>query len=136
MQAANFTCSECEAKDKPLHVHHCYYAGKDPWVQVESDKNIFKVLCEDCHEDRGNLEHDVKLEFARLLAMLSSEAISSLMPQILEAQGDETDGITLMNDNQFEWYATARWFLHCYVNSNEPKYKQMYDDVLEEEKGR
>jgi hypothetical protein len=37
----------CEAKDRPLHVHHKYYLeGKMPW---EYPVGAFEILCEKCH---------------------------------------------------------------------------------------
>lgn len=48
MQRDDFTCQECGAKDKTLHVHHkTYIYGNDPWDYP--DKNLI-TLCENCHE--------------------------------------------------------------------------------------
>lgn len=45
----NFTCQECFATDKPLHVHHLEYErGIEPW---EYPDNCLITLCEDCHLD-------------------------------------------------------------------------------------
>ncbi len=47
-QRDSFTCVECGAEDKALHVHHLSYEwDKDPWdYPVEN----FKTLCVDCHD--------------------------------------------------------------------------------------
>lgn len=45
MERDGFTCQQCGAVDKTLHVHHHKYAGK-PW---EVDEYYLETLCEDCH---------------------------------------------------------------------------------------
>lgn len=48
LQRNCFSCFECGAKDKTLHVHHGYYErGLAPW---EYPDNSLHCLCEDCHE--------------------------------------------------------------------------------------
>jgi hypothetical protein len=42
----NFTCVECGAKDKTLHVHHRKYSG-EPW---EAPLEDLQTLCYECHE--------------------------------------------------------------------------------------
>jgi hypothetical protein len=81
LEAAGFACEECKATDKTLHVHHVVYTkGLEPW---EYYRRELIVLCEDCHEIRGSTEHDLKLEFGRLLRTLTIEQMSSLMPILL-----------------------------------------------------
>lgn len=47
LQAADFACEQCGATDKPLHVHHGYYAkGLEPW---DYPFGSLHCLCEDCH---------------------------------------------------------------------------------------
>ncbi len=53
-----FTCQECDAKEKTLHVHHMKY---------EFGKNIFDIsdehlvtLCEECHADITQINRDLK----------------------------------------------------------------------------
>lgn len=48
LQRDDFTCLACGAKDKQLHVHHCYYvSGRDPW---EYDSDSMLTWCKDCHK--------------------------------------------------------------------------------------
>lgn len=43
-----FKCLACGAKNKQLHVHHCYYvSGRDPW---EYGQRALKTLCSECHD--------------------------------------------------------------------------------------
>lgn len=51
-----WTCQECGATDKPLHVHHLEYHRCQPWEYHESK---LVTLCEDCHaeeHEKGNQE--------------------------------------------------------------------------------
>lgn len=49
LQAADFTCSSCDAKDAELHVHHLIYRrGAKPWEYGEHE---LEVLCKHCHAD-------------------------------------------------------------------------------------
>lgn len=81
---AGFRCEECGAENKTLNAHHCYYTGADPWVQGSADAHMFKALCDECHEERQSLEHDVKLEFARLLAEMPIGKLREMMDEILD----------------------------------------------------
>jgi len=49
MTRDNFTCQQCGAKYKTLHVHHLAYkrCHGDPWGCPDSD---LITLCEDCHQ--------------------------------------------------------------------------------------
>ena len=43
----NFTCEQCGAQEKTLHVHHSrYIKGRKVW---EYDNDVLMCLCEDCH---------------------------------------------------------------------------------------
>lgn len=49
LQRDDFTCQNCLATDKTLHIHHGYYRrGLEPW---EYDGTTLWTLCEDCHEE-------------------------------------------------------------------------------------
>jgi hypothetical protein len=100
LQRDSFTCQDCGDSESTLHVHHCLYIwGHDPWDYAPGE---LRTLCETCHSERGAVEHDVKLEFARLLAMLTTSEISSLMPDILVLRefGGPESGIAIC-DNGF-----------------------------------
>lgn len=48
LQRENFTCQDCGAKDRTLHVHHRYYvSGRHPW---EYPHFCYQVLCFECHD--------------------------------------------------------------------------------------
>ena len=48
MQRDGFCCSECDADDKTLNVHHVYYTrGADVWDYPD---HALVTLCNDCHE--------------------------------------------------------------------------------------
>lgn len=52
-----WTCQECRATDKPLHVDHTYYErGKEPW---EYENHTLITLCENCHAKITELRKDV-----------------------------------------------------------------------------
>lgn len=52
----DFTCRDCKAKDKTLHVHHLRYSG-EPW-DAPSDDLI--TLCLVCHEKRHGITDEGK----------------------------------------------------------------------------
>jgi len=58
LQRDGFTCQECGAIEKPLHVHHkVYQRGKKPW---EYDGGSLTTLCEDCHGFETVLDNRIK----------------------------------------------------------------------------
>jgi hypothetical protein len=51
----NFTCMQCNAQHRQLHVHHNYYElNKDPWDYPDL---CFYLLCDICHKE----EHDIQI---------------------------------------------------------------------------
>ena len=66
MELAGFTCEDCGAKDKPLNVHHSvYHKGRNPW---EYPNNLLRCVCEDCHQRREDLLHDIRVSLGRCSA--------------------------------------------------------------------
>lgn len=64
MNAAGFKCATCKSQANTLHVHHCYYEkGLQPW---EYPISAYLCLCENCHEDRQQLELRIQKELAKL----------------------------------------------------------------------
>ncbi len=120
-----FTCRDCGDKEKTLHVHHClYHRGTEPWEYRDDE---LRTLCEGCHEIRSGIEHDVKLEFARLLAALDQEQIASLMPQILDAKADGVEnGVVIKSGDAYEIDASVRWFQEAW---RQPAFRPIYDSV-------
>jgi 5-methylcytosine-specific restriction endonuclease McrA len=77
LERDEFRCRDCCADDKTLHVHHCLYiAGKEPWDYFDEE---LRTLCEDCHEKRQSLEHDVVLEFKRFIAEKNPAELNDIM---------------------------------------------------------
>lgn len=62
-----FTCRDCGDKDNTLHVHHCAYAGREPWA---IPMNALLTLCLDCHEARQLIEDDAHLMLGKIMARL------------------------------------------------------------------
>ncbi len=64
LERAEFTCEMCGSKERTLHVHHGYYEkARDPW---EYPFDTLHCLCEFCHENIAEYDHDVRIELARL----------------------------------------------------------------------
>lgn len=94
-----FACLDCGDTESTLHVHHCLYRrGLEPW---EYEDRELRTLCESCHELRADIEHDVKLEFARLLALMKKDDISAIMPGLLNMQdfGGPGSGICICEND-------------------------------------
>lgn len=121
----DFTCLDCGDNESTLHVHHCLYiSSHEPW-DYENDE--LRTLCETCHDERHSIEHDVKLEFQRLMALLSSEQLSELMVDILAAKtGDTVNGIRVLPSTEIDWQADARWYFSAIENKEmRPFYEAM-----------
>jgi hypothetical protein len=70
LNAANWTCQDagCKSNTKTLEVHHCYYLpDTDPW---DYPTDAYLALCEDCHEERQQLERDIKISLSRCLRLV------------------------------------------------------------------
>lgn len=121
-----FTCRDCGDKENTLHVHHCTrIGGKEPWEYIDGD---LRTLCWKCHEEREAIEHDVKLEFARLLAMLTHEQISAVMPQIREAQENDgpVNGLVVVTADEFEYQSDSKWYMQACIS---PSLRGHYEAV-------
>lgn len=54
LSADNWTCQNCDSKEKTLHVHHkIYIKGRQPWDYSDSN---FITLCDKCHEAEEKLK--------------------------------------------------------------------------------
>jgi len=90
MEAADFTCQECESAEKTLNVHHTFYLkGKKPW---EYPTESLQCLCEDCHSERHTQAAELKL----LLGEISSVDIYCVLGYvkglILQKRAGPDDG--------------------------------------------
>lgn len=70
-------------------------------MQTDRDKHMLKCVCEDCHKDRAAMEHDLKLEFARLLSALSMDQFQNVMGSMLSITRVEHGGILVITED--EW---------------------------------
>ena len=64
LNRSNFTCEDCGAADKTLHVHHKQYRkGALPWEY--SDREL-AALCEGCHDRRHTTQAGISDLLARM----------------------------------------------------------------------
>ena len=137
LERDEFTCRDCGAKDKTLHVHHCHYDRRDPW---EMEDSLLLTLCEDCHESRGDLEATAKLCLARIMARLCHapddfelSGFVETLAKVSEAvskrgEDDESYCDPIMCDlNDVEYVADMRWFHYAWEH---PEARPAYMDVI------
>lgn len=88
LQAADWTCELCCAKEETLHVHHKHYVkGRMPW---EYERAELVVLCEECHDT----QHEVEAQAKHLLALLRVDGPASIWEAIALLAGfAEAEGI-------------------------------------------
>ncbi len=84
LNRSNFTCEDCRAADKTLHVHHClYYPDTEPWDYADDH---LRALCEDCHESRGINERSITTAVKFVMARMTGRQLDELaltMPDIV-----------------------------------------------------
>jgi hypothetical protein len=85
MERDGFTCRDCGADDKHLHVHHCHYEKGEPW---EIDDLFLLTLCEECHEIRGERESDCKRALAIILSRMPAEELNSFVHNLVRVASD------------------------------------------------
>lgn len=69
LDAAGWQCEDCNASEKSLSVHHCYYLpDTEPW---EYTRDLLMSLCDECHVRRQNLERQIHVNVAKLMRMKS-----------------------------------------------------------------
>lgn len=68
-----FTCQECGATEKQLHVHHPYYRkGKMLWEYPAQD---LRCLCDTCHQTAHDLDFIIKVTTGPLSAALKRRIV-------------------------------------------------------------
>lgn len=84
LEAKNWSCENCGAKEETLHVHHGHYEkGRNPWDYKDF---VFHVYCDVCHEKW----HDAKLDLDIVVGHLCiSEDIERIMGYALGLAGLE-----------------------------------------------
>lgn len=69
----DWTCRDCESKEKTLHVHHTVYQkGRLPW---EYDDDQLVTLCAECHEQGTHAKQRIDEALGRLRRDSYSEVL-------------------------------------------------------------
>ena len=72
MALNDFTCEQCDATDKQLHVHHRFYRkGANIW---DYSREEFECLCHDCH----NARHE-KLDLLKFMIGVNPSHLEQLL---------------------------------------------------------
>ncbi len=75
LNAAGWKCEDCGARDKTLHVHHCYYIRtQEPW---DHGLDLLMSLCADCHEFRQGREEAIHVVLGQTLRRIGIEQLES-----------------------------------------------------------
>ena len=75
MERDEWRCKHCQSTDKTLTVHHYFYLG-NPW---EVDNQFLATLCEDCHQQRQDLDSDAKKMLAELSSLMNDNEFYNLL---------------------------------------------------------
>jgi hypothetical protein len=88
LQRSDFSCEECEDKERTLHVHHkVYRKGVMPWEYTDGE---LQVLCERCHEDKTRLLNAIKRGTGGMTREMLSHVLGYCLGQwMLEFWDDE-----------------------------------------------
>jgi len=131
MERDGFACKDCGDDKSMLSVHHCLYIkNREPW---DYEDNELRTLCESCHEQRHLIEHDIVLQFKRLLALVDHATIISLFYQIngmiqCGNTDDFENGIEIMSSSRSEYFQDIRWWLEA---GDDPKFRPAYERVTD-----
>ena len=103
LNRAGFKCEECGDGESTLHVHHCFYLpGREPW-EYEDDE--LRALCQSCHDERADVEREIRHDFNKLLAGLSTSQINVLRGELALAIEHIADGggISVVEQSESIW---------------------------------
>lgn len=93
LEAANWECQECGAKEDELHVHHPRYVkGRMVWEYPVTE---LAVLCESCHKAAHSLLDEIKYE----LAMSSSSTVWAALGYVRAFSSYFANGIPMQVEN-------------------------------------
>lgn len=123
MERDQFKCRDCGSESKTLHVHHLAYQGKNPW---DAGDDVLLTLCNECHEQRHEIEHDIKLGLARLMYRMGANELKELATSIVRALDNPDAMPVVMCSFQHEWDSDIRW--HNYAVDH-PEFRKAYMEV-------
>jgi len=83
-----FTCRDCGATDKTLHVHHCFYEKGEPW---DTKLDFLMTLCWECHESRGELESDGKRALGYIFSRMGNRPDDVQLKEFIEQLTSASD---------------------------------------------
>jgi hypothetical protein len=96
LEAAGWTCDQCQEAGKTLNVHHDYYLpGKEPW---EYELDMLRALCNDCHTKEHadwRALHDLVTAGMPLDTLLSFAYCFTGCPEIRCENDEHVGGICL-----------------------------------------
>tara|TARA_R110000823_G_scaffold311844_1_gene438031 strand:- start:439 stop:792 length:354 start_codon:yes stop_codon:yes gene_type:complete len=69
MERDEWRCKHCQSTDKTLTVHHYLYCG-NPW---EVEDRFLATLCEDCHQNRQELDSEGKRSLAEISSIMGDK---------------------------------------------------------------
>jgi len=123
MERDNFTCRDCRATDKHLHVHHCFYEKGGPW---DTRDELLITVCDECHETRQKWEDAARMSLARMFTRLSLEELEDLAFDAISvaANPDVTPKVT--DTFEFEFQGNIRWYWEA---CRRPELRAIYDEV-------
>lgn len=104
----DFTCRDCRAKDRPLHVHHCLYEKGDPW---DTDNKFLLTLCDACHDFRQAYENDTKRAVGIIFERLNPEELREFATSAVHfASSKDHDAPQIRDGLEIEWLSEVRWY--------------------------
>lgn len=100
MERDNWTCRDTYVKDKPLNVHHCWYAKGGPW---ETPNEYLLTLTEEAHRERQELESRAKKALGRHFANM----------QLCELQ----DIVKSLENSEHIWIACSPYDVKDFIDT-------------------
>lgn len=96
LQRADFSCENCHATQKTLHVHHVYYTNdaEGPWDYPE---HALVALCDDCHTAEHSEQQATRVWLIESLALMGAktsfdvELVSHFIRSIAKGKEDENE---------------------------------------------
>ena len=129
LERDEFTCHDCNATNKTLHVHHCHYEKCDPW---DARNDVLLTLCDNCHKVRGKLEAYAKIMLGQIMAKLPNAPDQTDLLGFVEdlaKQAQDPDCVPIvMNGYDYEEHSDVRWFVYACTH---PEARRCYEEVID-----